>query len=234
MIMDWWIEFAKGPLFALTFLIMVFGLLRHVLVQLYYLFFSKRASLKNVAWKNLFSEMATWIIPVGHLIKGTAGFSIVSFIFHLGLILVSVFLIDHMLLWNEFTGLNFPSIGRNLADIITIITIASVVILLCYRTFVKRIRSMSTKLDYLILIMILLPLVFGLLAGHPQVNPLTWQLAMLLHLLTAEALFLIIPFTKLAHIVLFFFDRLSPIHWQLKPGSGDKVAAELFGKEAKV
>jgi len=57
---------------------------------------------------------------------------------------------------------------------------------------------------------------------------------MLIHLLSAEALFIAIPFTKLSHIVLYFFDRLSPVHWQLKPGAGDKVAEALFGKEAKV
>ena len=82
--------------------------------------------------------------------------------------------------------------------------------------------------------MVLLPFVFGYFAGHPNVNPFSWQMAMLLHLLSAEALFVVIPFTKLSHIVLYFFDRLSALHWQLKPGAGDKVAAALFGEEAKV
>ena len=43
-----------------------------------------------------------------------------------------------------------------------------------------------------------------------------------------------VPFTKLAHVVLFFFDRISAVHWQLKPGAGDKIAEALFGEEVKI
>ncbi|MEJ2367722.1 MAG: hypothetical protein P8Z49_05090 [Acidobacteriota bacterium] len=57
---------------------------------------------------------------------------------------------------------------------------------------------------------------------------------MLLHILSAEALFVAIPFSKLAHMVLFPFDRLSQVHWQLKPGAGDRIAAALYGDEAQV
>ena len=57
---------------------------------------------------------------------------------------------------------------------------------------------------------------------------------MLIHLLSAELLFVLIPFTKLAHIVLFFFDRISGLHWQLRPGAGDQVAEALYGEEARV
>ncbi|MDQ1265018.1 MAG: hypothetical protein QG635_168 [Bacteroidota bacterium] len=232
--MDWWINFAKGPLFAVTFLIMLCGLGRHCLVQIYYLFIAKGARLKNAPWKKMLSDIATWIVPVGHLIKGTVIFSIVSFIFHIGAILVSVFLIDHIVLWESFSGLDLPAIGRIAADYLTLMTIACILILLGCRIFIRRIRAMSKQLDYIILVLVLLPFIFGYLAGHPNVNPFSWEFAMLTHILSAELLFVIIPFTKLAHIVLYLFDRLSPVHWQLKPGAGDKVAEALFGKEARV
>lgn len=232
--MDWWIDFAKGPLFAITFLIMIFGLSRHVLLQIYTLFIAKGASLKNVPWKRILLDMAMWAFPVKHLIKGTILFSTVSFIFHIGVILLSVFLIDHIVLWEAYFGIDLPSMGRGLADILTLITIGCIIVLLGCRIFIKRLRAMSTKSDYIILIMVLLPFVFGFMAGHPEVNLFTWEVAMLGHLLSAELLFLIIPFTKLAHIALYIFDRLSPIHWQLKPGAGGRVAEALFGKEARV
>ena len=57
---------------------------------------------------------------------------------------------------------------------------------------------------------------------------------MLVHLLSGELLLVLIPFTKLAHVVLFFFDRVSGLHWQLRPGAGDAVAQALYGKEARV
>jgi nitrate reductase gamma subunit len=232
--MQAWIDFAKGPLFALTFLIMLLGLARHFLLQFYSLFISKGKQLRNVSWKKIFTDISTWIVPVKHLIKGTVLFSTVSFIFHVAAILVSLFFIDHIVLWEEFLKINLPSMGRTLADILTLTTIGCILILFACRLFVKRQREMSKKSDYILLIMVLLPFMFGFFAGHPALNPLPWETAMLLHLLSAEALFIVIPFTKLAHIILYFFDRLSAVHWQLKPGAGDKVAEALFGKEAKV
>lgn len=234
MTIEQWISFAKGPLFALTFLIMFLGLIRHGFIQVYSLFITKGRRLKKVPWKSIFSDLAKWMFPFRHFIKGTVLFSTVSFIFHIGAIFVSVLLIDHIVLWESFLDINLPAMGRHAADILTLITIGCILVLLGCRICVKRQRTMSRKSDYLLLIMVLLPFVFGYLAGHPNVNPFSWQLAMLLHLLSAEALFVVIPFTKLSHIVLYFFDRMSALHWQLKPGAGDKVAAALFGEEAKV
>jgi nitrate reductase gamma subunit len=57
---------------------------------------------------------------------------------------------------------------------------------------------------------------------------------MLTHLLSAELLFVLTPFTKLAHVVLFFFDRISAVHWQLRPGAGDKIAKALYGEEVRI
>ena len=232
--MDQWIDFAKGPLFAFTFLIMILGLARHFIIQFYSIFISKGKQLKNVSWKRIFLDMSSWMIPVKHLIKGTRVFSTVSFIFHVAAIIVSVFFIDHIALWENYFGVNLPSIGRALADIFTLTTIGCILILIACRIFVRRQREMSKKLDYILLTMVLLPFLFGFFAGHPSFNPLPWNTSMLIHLLSAEALFIAIPFTKLSHIVLYFFDRLSPVHWQLKPGAGDKIAEALFGKEAKV
>ena len=232
--MEQWLEFAKGPLFALAFLFMILGLARHFIIQFYSIFISKGKRLKNVSWKKIFSDMVSWVLPVKHLIKGTVLFSIVSFIFHVAAILISVFLIDHIVLWEAYLGIDLPSIGRALADILTLIAIGCTLILIACRIFIKRQREMSKKSDYILLIMVLLPFLSGFFAGHPSINPFSWNTAILIHVLSAEALFIVIPFTKLSHIVLYFFDRLSAIHWQLKPGAGDKVAEALFGKEAKV
>jgi hypothetical protein len=87
--------------------------------------------------------------------------------------------------------------------------------------------------DYLILLLILLPFASGYLASHPRVNPLPWPAMMLTHVLTAEALFLAVPLSKLSHIVLFFFDRVSAVHWQLRPGAGDQVAEALASRKAR-
>jgi len=232
--METWIEFAKGPLFALTFLIMLIGLIRLVVTQVYSINAGRGRMLKNAPWKKIIGEAASWIVPIRHLIPGTKIFSVVSFLCHIGIIVVPLFLADHIILWEGFLNINLPQISYGLADFLTLFTIVCLLVLMGFRIFSARLRSMSNKTDYILLVMMLLPFTSGYLALHPNINPFPWNATMLTHLLSAELLFVIIPFTKLAHVVLFFFDRISAIHWQLRPGAGDQVAEMLYGKEAKV
>lgn len=232
--MEQWIEFAQGPLFALTFLIMILGLSRLVVVQVGSLASGKGRRLRNAPWSKILAEAASWVVPLKHLIPGTKIFSTVSFLFHIGIIVLPLFLADHIALWEGLLGINLPVIGYTLADALTLFTLACVFVLLGFRTLSPRLRAMSTRMDYLLLLAVLLPVATGFMASHPSWNPVAWQSMFLLHLLSAELLFVLIPFTKLSHIVLFFFDRISGLHWQLRPGAGDQVAEALFGEEARV
>jgi len=232
--MEQWIEFARGPLFALAFLIMLIGLIRLIIIQIYTIIAGKGRRLVRAPWKKIFSEALSWVVPVKHLIPGTKVFSIVSFLCHIGLIMVPLFLANHIVLWENFLMMDLPQLGKTVADYLTLFTIACLFILLGFRVFSIRLRSMSRKSDYLFLVLILIPFITGYMMLHPEFNPFSWNLVMLVHLLSAELLFVLIPFTKLAHIVLFFFDRISAIHWQLRPGAGNRVAEILYGKEAKV
>jgi nitrate reductase gamma subunit len=232
--MDAWIDFAKGPLFGLTFLIMVLGLGRLVVIQISCLITGKGWRLQNAPWRKMLTDAAGWILPLGHLIPGTKVFSTISYLFHIGVLVVPIFLAEHIVLWERMLGVDLPAIGRAWADFLTLFTLGGIVLLFLFRVFSGRLRSMSRKSDYLLLALIFLPFATGYMMMHPQLDLLPWRVAMLVHLLSAELLFVLIPFTKLAHIVLFFFDRISGLHWQLRPGAGDRVAESLFGKEARV
>ncbi|MEJ2679048.1 MAG: hypothetical protein P8174_08245, partial [Gemmatimonadota bacterium] len=161
-------------------------------------------------------------------------FSVASYIMHIGILIVPLFLLDHVVLWEGLLGVRLPAIGKDFLDILTLVTIGCMVLLLAFRIFSARHRLVSRSSDYLLLVLLLLPFLSGYLASHPDVNPLPWQTMMLTHLLSGELLFVLIPFTKLAHVVLFFFDRISAVHWQLKPGAGDRVAEALYGKEMRI
>ncbi len=232
--MEAWLDFARGPLFAFTFGIMLAGLCRQVALQIYFLSVNKGRRLKEVPWMTMVRDSLSWVIPIRHIEPGTKIFSIASFLMHIGLIIVPLFLLDHVVRWERFLGLNLPAIGKGVADILTLLTIACSLLLLAYRTFRARHRMVSGPMDYFLLMLLLLPFVSGYLAAHPAINPAPWDVMMLTHILSAEALFIMVPASKLAHVVLFFFDRISAVHWQLRPGAGDKVAEALFGEEAKI
>ncbi|MCP4566867.1 MAG: respiratory nitrate reductase subunit gamma [FCB group bacterium] len=232
--MEQWISFARGPLFAFSLLVMILGLVRLTIIQIYSLVLRKGRRLRNVPWRKIAVDAASWVIPIRHLIPGTRFFSIASYLFHIGIIAVPLFLMDHVVLWKDFCGINLPAIGRQVGDTLTLFTIVCIVLLFGCRLFIPRLRSMSMFMDYVVLAMIFVPFASGYLASHPHVNPFPWQVMMLVHILSAELLFMAVPFTKLSHIVLFFFDRISQLHWQLRPGAGDQVAEALYGEEARV
>ena len=228
------IDFAKGPLFALTFGIMILGLLRLVVLQIQALVVGKGRRLQDAPWRKILGEAVTWAIPFRHFIKGTILFSSASFFSHIGLLIVPLFLIDHVVLWEGLLGVNLPAIGHGWADILTLSSLFFLIVLFGMRIFSTHQRKSSRPEDYALLLAVILPMASGFLASHPHWNPFPWEVVMLVHLLSAELLFVLMPFTKLSHVVLFPFDRISEIHWQLRPGAGDRVATALFGSEAKI
>jgi nitrate reductase gamma subunit len=230
--MEQWLDLARGPLFAFSFLIMAFGLARHVVLQVHGLMTRQR--LRQAPWRQIASNALSWTLPIRHLDRSTILMTTASFLFHVGAILVPVFLAAHVVLWEGLLGVSLPALGEGLADLLTLLTIVCVPILFVYRLTTPRARALSRPSDYILLGLVLLPFLSGFLASHPTFNPLPWSWMMLFHVLSAELLLVITPFTKLAHIVLFPFDRLSEVHWQLRPGAGDRVAAALYGEEAHV
>jgi nitrate reductase gamma subunit len=231
--MESWLEFAKGPLFALTFLFMLLGLARHVLMQVH-LLVTKGRTLRRVRWRMVFLDTLSWALPYDHMVPGTLLLTFASILFHVGVVVVPLFLGGHVTLWESALGIRLPAIGEGFADALTVCTTACLLVLFVYRLLIPRSRELSRRSDYALLVVVTLPFVSGFLASHPSLNPLPWTTMMLLHVLSAEAIFVTIPFSKLSHMVLFPFDRLSQVHWQLRPGAGDKIAAALYGEEARV
>jgi nitrate reductase gamma subunit len=232
--MEHWLELARGPLFAFVFLVMVLGLARHVMLQVHGLVTCKGRRLRQAPWRSIASSTLSWAVPVRHLERGTVVMTTASFLFHVGAVVVPVFLAAHVALWQGFLGVSLPALGAGAADLLTIVAIVCVVALIAYRLMTPRARALSRAADYAVLVLVLAPFLSGFLAAHPAFNPLPWSWMMLVHILSAEVLLLAIPFTKLAHMVLFPFDRLSEVHWQLRPGAGERVAAALYGEEARV
>jgi steroid 5-alpha reductase family enzyme len=94
-------------------------------------------------------------------------------------------------------------------------------------------RNMSKAQDWWLPILCAIPFVTGFLVSHPRYSPIDAQWVYLFHLLSAELLLILVPFTKLVHIVLFWSNRTtSELGWRFVPGAGHQVRATL-GKEGQ-
>jgi nitrate reductase gamma subunit len=127
-----------------------------------------------------------------------------AFIFHIMLILVPIFFSAHIFLWEEAFGISLLSFPDILSDIMTLALIGSGLFLLLRRIIRTEVRILTGVWDYVLLLLTIFPFITGFLAFH-QFGP--YKTMVLLHIISGEILLIIIPFSKLAHVILFFFTR---------------------------
>ena len=200
-------EFLTGPGIWAAFIIFIVGLS----VRVTYLYgISKerdRVFYNHVNMKWAIRSIIHWLIPLGSVsLRAQPVFAIAFFLFHVCLLGVPIFLLAHNTLWQAAFGVSLPSLPDSIADVLTVVFLLSALVLLARRIVRAEVRFLSTAWDYALLILTSAPFVTGFLAYH-QIGP--YKLTLTLHVLFAEILLIIIPFSKLGHIVLFFFSRAS-------------------------
>ncbi|MBF0429999.1 MAG: hypothetical protein HQK83_01870 [Fibrobacteria bacterium] len=231
--MEQFLEFAKGSLFAGSFVIMVLGLARTAFITLWGTKNAlDKAGDKNIPYKALIKETFEWMIPIKHITNSRSAISIVSVVFHIGLIIVPLFLLDHILLWQKL-GLSWPGIPAAIANVLTITTIVTGGILLLNRIFHRDTRFLSSVIDYALLVLILAIFINGFIASKPF-NPIPYNLVMVIHVMAGNLILILVPFSKLAHCFLYPIMRIaSNIAWHFPARAGEEVNKTLYGEENK-
>lgn len=146
-----------------------------------------------------------WLIPFGTQSWRKQPFmTVIFFGFHIGAVLVPLFLLGHNLFLKEKIGVALPTFNPTLADLLTWTTVVSALLLTLRRIALPEVRILTTPYDYLILLISAAPFITGLLARYEVGNYSFW---LTFHILCGEAFLIAVPFTKLSHIFLFFCSR---------------------------
>ena len=196
------LDFAQGPLFRLTFVIMLAGLGRRIFLM----FWSSAAVLarahnREIKLKSIASNVLEWLFPFAHMGKSRQVFSVISYIFHIGLILVPVFLAEHITLWRQGIHFGWPALPGMLADFLTWATVLAGVGLLIARMSYPPTRLFSSIGDYLITILVIVPFITGYMAQSGW-TPFSHNMTLLIHVVSAEIVFVLIPFSFMLLILL--------------------------------
>lgn len=230
------LNFARGPLFRLCFVIMVLGLARILFLDIWGAYKAyRKAGDKKMPWRLIASRTFEWIFPVKRLARNRHVYSFFSILFHVGLILVPVFLYAHIHLWKESLGISWPALPYWWAFWLTLCTIVSALFMLIGRMAIKTTRSISRAQDYLWLLLLMVPFVTGFVCANLNISPGTYRLLMLTHVLFADLIFILIPFTKIAHCVLTPLSQLvGTLGWKFPPETDDDICTTLNKKGAPV
>jgi nitrate reductase gamma subunit len=198
-------SFLTGPGAWLAFSVFIVGMI----VRVAYLFGLSRERDKvfyhhmSLGWA--LRSIGHWLIPGGSAsLRLQPIFSIAVFLFHVLLLAVPLFLLAHNTLWEEAFGFSLWSMPDAWADALTILFMGTVVFLFVRRMVRPEVRILTSPWDYSLLILTLLPFLTGFLA-YRQWGP--YETMLLLHIFSGEVLLILVPFSKLGHMILFFLTR---------------------------
>lgn len=226
--MELWLHWARGPVFwaALTF--MVLGLGRHVGMTMWQMIRTiRRAGDKTIPSRQVFDATRRWLIPVARL-RNRWLFSLTTLTFHLSIIVVPIFLAGHIALWERGLGVSWPALPNPLATALSVVAVAGALALVMERIASRDSRALSRLQDYALPLVIAVPFTSGLLVIHPAWNPFPFEATLLVHVMSANLLLVLIPVTKLSHMVLLPATQLvSELAWHFPPDAGSKVAIAL-------
>lgn len=230
--MDNLLEFARGPLFRLSLAIMLLGLARILILDLWGAFEAyRRAGDKTLPWGVMIGRSLEWLVPFRRVFNNRPLYSIFSILFHVGLLIVPVFLFAHIDLWKGAIGISWPTLPYNWAYWLTVATIICAVALLAGRAFSRSSSYLSRKQDFIWPIILLMPFITGFVCAHMNINPAVYRLSMLVHVFAGDLIFVLIPFTKIAHCVIMPLSQLiATLAWKFPPETDEKICMTLNKK----
>jgi nitrate reductase gamma subunit len=195
----------RGPLVWVAFLVFIGGGIYKVR-QFILLAKGEKVVLPYISLKLTLRSLLHWLIPFNSVNwRLRPVITIVTFLFHIGIVFTPIFLVAHNVLIYESWGIDWWTLSEGLADIMTMIVIGSCVFFALRRVFAPEVRFVTFGDDYLILAITFLPFITGFLAYHQWLLPN--KTMVILHMLFGEIMLIAIPFTRLGHMFYFFLTR---------------------------
>ena len=198
-------NFVTGPLAWAAFIVFIAGSLYRLINMLYLVNKKEKFIFTYMSFKYSFRSIFHWITPFATTNwKMHPVLTIVTFAFHICLIITPVFLLSHAILWNESWNISLWFLSDGVADIMALVVVGSCIFFLVRRLVSPEVQFVTTVSDYAILAIVAAPFITGFIAYHQWVN---YQFFMILHIISGEIMLVAIPFTRLSHMLFSPFTR---------------------------
>ncbi|MCK5395317.1 MAG: hypothetical protein KAJ32_04955 [Gammaproteobacteria bacterium] len=199
------LNWVRGPGFQIAIIIFVAGvIIRFAEILL----LGRKPNLAEAKGSEMSSGLRT-IITRSIPDKGTfqrSMFTVVAgYIFHLGLFITIFLFAPHILMFKDIFGFGWPSLPTPVVDAMAIVTIIALFAVLIHRMRNTVLKFISTKEDYIVWLVTILPLITGYIAFH-RIG-MTAPTLLAIHILSVELLLIMFPFTKLMHTFTIVMSR---------------------------
>jgi nitrate reductase gamma subunit len=198
-------NFVRGPLVWIAFFVFIGGSIYRIR-QMVLLAKKEKVVKPYMSFKLSLRSILHWIFPFASINWQRRWFiTTITFIFHIGIVILPIFLLAHNVLIYESWGISWWTVSEGLADIWTIMVIGSCIFFFLRRIFAPEVRFVTYADDYLILAIAFLPFISGFLAYHQWLLP--HKIMVILHMVFGSLMLIAIPFTRLGHMLYFFLTR---------------------------
>ncbi len=198
-------ELARGPLVWVAFIVF-FGGLAWRLIQTIRTARKDKVVHPYVSFKYGLRSLVHWLTPYAtRNMRMRPTFTALSFAFHVCILVMPLFVLGHVMLVKQSWGISWWTIPDGLANVLTILVVLVGVMFALRRIADPAVRFVTQPGDFLILAIVLSPFVTGLLAYYQVFD---YRTVVTLHMLSGELWLIIIPFTRLVHMMFFPLTRI--------------------------
>lgn len=198
-------NFVSGPLAWVAFILFIGGSIYRIASILKLVAQKERFIFSYMSWRYSLRSIFHWIVPFATVNwRRQPVLTVVTFAFHICLIVTPLFLLSHVILWDEAFDISWWTLPDTVADVMTIIVILGAVYFLVRRLSLPEVKFVTSTSDFVILAIVAAPFVTGFLAYHQW---FAYPLMMGLHVLAGDIMLAAIPFTRLSHMLFSPFTR---------------------------
>lgn len=195
----------RGPMVWIAFFVFIGGSIFRIR-ELILMAKKDKVVLPFISLKHTLKSLLHWMIPFASVNwRKRWVITTVTFLFHIGLVILPLFLLAHNVLIYESWGISWWTVSEGLGDLVTIGVMGCCTFFLLRRIFAPEVKFVSFADDLLFLAIAILPFLTGFLAYHQWLLP--HKTMVILHMLFGEIMLIAIPFTRLGHMFYFFMTR---------------------------
>lgn len=198
--MNAFINFIMGTMVWVSFLIFILGLIFKIVSIIKDVNAKEPYIYSYLTLKHSLRSIFAWLIPfLPQSTKQSPVYYSISYVFHLLLFIVPVFLMSHIVLIDEAFQVSWITLNDTLADILTVAVILALVFFAVRRQQVPEVKYLTSFNDYLLLIIVALPFITGFLAYHQF---FFYKPMVIVHVISGELMLILIPFSKFSHMII--------------------------------
>ena len=191
------LNWVRGPGFQIAVIIFIAGvIIRFAEILL----LGRKTNLAEAKGSEMGGGLRTIVtrsVPDKSTFKRSTFTVVAGYIFHLGLFVTIFLFAPHILMFKDVIGFGWPSIPTPVVDAFAVISIIALLAILVHRMRDNVLKFITTKEDYLVWLLTILPLITGYMAFH-RIG-MTAPTLLAIHILSVELLLVVFPFTKLMH-----------------------------------